>query len=112
MSGSRKGTSQSPRFFCENCGSEVPRDAKNCQKCGRYFASVRCPACGFVGEEAIFKGGCPVCDYSSSPSGETAGKGRRPPPGKRHAEPLPVWVYLLTAAAFIGVLAALFFSFF
>ncbi|MDR2029525.1 MAG: zinc-ribbon domain-containing protein, partial [Treponema sp.] len=24
-----------PRFFCENCGAEVPRSAKSCPQCGR-----------------------------------------------------------------------------
>jgi len=106
-SASGKSGSKSPRFFCESCNAEVPGNAKNCPRCGRHFASVRCPACDFIGEEAIFKGGCPVCGYSSAPS--SAGK-RFPP--KKSEDGLPVWVYILTAAAFTGVLAALFFSFF
>jgi len=106
------GASKSPRFFCESCGAEVPRDAKNCPKCGRYFASVRCPACDFIGEEALFKGGCPVCGYSSGASAESAGGLRGFPESKKPTGSLPFWVYILTAAAFTGVLAALFFSFF
>ena len=98
-------------FFCESCGAEVPRDAKNCPKCGRYFASVRCPACDFIGEEALFKGGCPVCGYSSGASSESAGSPRFPE-SKKSAGPLPLWVYILTAAAFTGVFAALLFVFF
>ena len=104
------GNSKAPRFFCENCNTEVPKDAKCCPKCGRYFESVRCPACGFIGEEALFKDGCPVCGYSSkdtqsSPSGNTSRDLREP---KKPAGALPAWVYLLTAAAFTIILAALF----
>jgi hypothetical protein len=109
MFGSRKSGSKSPRFFCESCGVEVPRDAKNCPKCGRFFASVRCPACGFIGEEAIFKGGCPVCDYSSV---KNPGKLRDFPERKSPAGPLPFWVYILVVAVFTGVLAALLFRIF
>jgi len=109
--GSRKDGSKSPRFFCESCNAEVPKEAKNCPGCGKRFASVRCPACGFTGEEALFKGGCPACGYSSGVSAESGGKGRNSA-RKSSAEPLPFWVYALTAAAFTGVLAALFFSFF
>jgi len=106
--GSRKSNSKSPRFFCESCNAEVPRDAKNCPKCGRYFASVRCPSCDFIGEEDLFKGGCPACGYSSAPSTGDL----RFPESKKSAGPLPLWVYILTAAAFTGVLAAMFFAFF
>jgi predicted RNA-binding Zn-ribbon protein involved in translation (DUF1610 family) len=97
------------RFFCENCGAEVPRDAKNCPKCGRFFASVRCPSCGFTGEEALFRGGCPVCGYSAPPA---AGRGgilpwpeRKKP--SRAAGVLPVWVYVTAVLALIAVLGAL-----
>ena len=86
----------------------MPRDAKNCPKCGRHFASVRCPACDFTGEEALFKGGCPVCGYSTgSADGEL-----RFPERKKSAGPLPLWVYILTGAAFTAILAILFFTFF
>ena len=105
-----------PRFFCENCGEEVPRDSKNCPKCGRSFASVRCPACGFIGKEELFLGGCPVCNYSAgdAPTKKPKGKPKsrnEAPVVTRPAGPLPLWVYLLTAAAFIGVLLALYFRF-
>jgi hypothetical protein len=94
-----------PRFFCENCGAEVPRNAKNCPNCGRFFASVRCPSCGFTGGEALFKGGCPVCGYSAS-----AGKGRILPWPKKKKIPagtLPVWVYVTAVLALIVVLGTL-----
>ena len=110
--GSRKGSSKKPRFFCESCGTEVPRDARNCPKCGRYFASVRCPSCEFTGEETLFKGGCPVCGYSSGTSPGSAGGFLDFPASKKPAGPLPLWVYVLTGAAFFGILAALFLTLF
>jgi predicted RNA-binding Zn-ribbon protein involved in translation (DUF1610 family) len=96
-----------PRFFCEHCGAEVSRDAKNCPRCGRFFASVKCPSCGFVGAEELFQNGCPICGYSTSPDGRAVNsnltKGET-------AGALPSWVYLITLAALIAVLGALFFT--
>ena len=108
MFGSSKKKSKDPRFFCENCNTEVPKDAKCCPKCGRYFESVRCPACGFIGEEALFKDGCPVCGYSSRGNALPGNNPRDFREEKNSAGALPVWVYILTAAAFTIVLAALF----
>ena len=110
MPKSQKASTKNPRFFCEDCGAEVSRDAIKCSKCGKFFASVRCPACDFTGEEALFKGGCPVCGYSASASGNTAKS-----PAREHKKPvgaLPLWVFILTAAAFTATLAALYFRFF
>jgi predicted RNA-binding Zn-ribbon protein involved in translation (DUF1610 family) len=99
-----------PRFFCENCGAEVPRSAKSCPQCGRSFASVRCPSCDFVGEEFLFAGGCPVCGYSSAGSRGPGPSPKAPLPPKREAAgALPPWVYILTALALLGVGALLFF---
>jgi len=110
--GPRKSSSKNPHFFCESCGIEVPREAKNCPKCGRHFASVRCPACDFTGEEALFRGGCPVCGYSSGNNHDNSGSVPDFPESKKPAGALPLWVYILTAAAFTGVFAALFFTLF
>jgi uncharacterized membrane protein YvbJ len=96
------------RFFCENCGAEVPRDEEKCPKCGKYFASVRCPACGYIGETVQFKGGCPVCGYSTAKSPSKSGNKKDFSENKKVAGALPFWVYILTAAAFIAVLLALF----
>ncbi len=52
------------KFFCENCGAEVPRNAKVCRHCGRFFSSVRCPQCGKTGTPEQFKNGCPECGYT------------------------------------------------
>jgi predicted RNA-binding Zn-ribbon protein involved in translation (DUF1610 family) len=96
------------RFFCENCGAEVSRNAKTCPRCGKSFASVRCSACGFTGEEGLFRTGCPVCGYSPSPQ---PGEGRIPQtpfPGEERAGSLPVWVYILTGAALAAVGAVFF----
>jgi len=94
-----------PRFFCDNCGTEVAQNAKACARCGRFFASVRCPSCGFVGSDKVFSGGCPSCGYSAPPP--SAGLPVRPPEQKIPARPLPIWVYLLSICAFIAVCAVL-----
>ncbi|MCL2007741.1 MAG: hypothetical protein FWG77_06600 [Treponema sp.] len=96
-----------PRFFCEGCGKEVPIDGKKCPNCGKYFASVRCPSCGFIGDDAAFIGGCPICNYSASQGPPQSNKKDLRPAGA-----LPFWVYILTAAAFTAVIAALFFRVF
>jgi len=102
-----------PHFFCESCGAEVVRNAKNCPECGSAFASVRCPACDFTGEEALFKNGCQVCGYSTKkkqPEPELEFPDF-PPKDKKPAGALPLWIYILTAAAFTAVLTALFITF-
>jgi RNA polymerase subunit RPABC4/transcription elongation factor Spt4 len=94
---------KSPHFFCENCGAEVPLDAKQCPRCGREFASVRCPACNFVGEEALFTGGCPVCGYTVASPPPKPSSGRFGGGGGA----LPLWVYFLTALLVLGICGAL-----
>jgi predicted RNA-binding Zn-ribbon protein involved in translation (DUF1610 family) len=96
---------RAPRFFCDNCGAEVSRNEKACPRCGRFFASVRCPACGFSGEERLFSGGCPVCGYSAAPAAD----GTRIVEKKTPAGPLPVWVYIFSIFALLCVFAVLFF---
>lgn len=59
-----KKTDNEAKFFCENCGSEVPRKSRFCPVCGKYFASVRCPKCGHTGASEDFKKGCPECGYA------------------------------------------------
>jgi predicted RNA-binding Zn-ribbon protein involved in translation (DUF1610 family) len=90
-----------PRFFCENCGAEVPRNAKSCPRCGRFFASIKCPSCGFTGEAGLFSGGCPVCGYSAP-----SRKNGEPPAEtsvKKETGVLPVWVYIVTLLALLAV---------
>jgi uncharacterized membrane protein YvbJ len=105
---------KSPRFFCENCGAEVHRDAQNCPRCGRYFASVRCPSCGFTGAESLFTGGCPACGYSSPGSGNqsrfAAKKSSRKKTPLIAAGALPVWVYIITVFFLVCVCGLFFFT--
>jgi predicted RNA-binding Zn-ribbon protein involved in translation (DUF1610 family) len=97
--------SKKPRFFCDNCGAEVDRDVKACPHCGRFFASIRCPSCGFAGEERLFAGGCPSCGYSAPHGGGTRLREK-----KTSTNPLPLWVYIFSIAALIAVLSILFFA--
>ena len=103
-----------PHFFCESCGAEVPKYAKNCPSCGSAFASVRCPACDFSGEESLFNNGCPSCGYSSKKEERESENylPDLPAEGKKPAGALSVWVYVLTAAVFTAILAALFLTLF
>ena len=55
------------KFFCENCGAEVPENAKVCKKCGKFFISVRCPGCGKTGNSKDFEKGCPFADMQHLP---------------------------------------------
>ncbi len=60
--------SKEAKFFCESCGSEVPRNSRVCPTCGKFFASVRCPQCGKTGTNDDFKNGCPRCGYAVNPN--------------------------------------------
>ncbi len=91
-----------PKFFCEYCGTEVRQNDKVCPHCGRFFASVKCPSCGFAGDSRAFRNGCPVCGYAvktddASRTGSTHQVQKRPL-GKRSSatDPLPWWIYVLS----------------
>ncbi|MDR2534840.1 MAG: zinc ribbon domain-containing protein [Treponema sp.] len=111
---------EKPRFYCDNCGSEVPQDARGCPECGRSFGSVRCPVCGFTGDVEIFESGCPGCGYSNQsdikdkPSKPKIPK--TPAPKKQNpsegafSHTLPFWVYIVTGIVFVVVLIMLYFS--
>ena len=103
---------KTPKFFCDNCSAEVPVNAKNCPGCGRFFSSVRCPACGFSGEEALFLKGCPKCGYSAIPGRDKKQSKRNINIKKTNvrSEPLPFWLYMLAAALFTIVITALIFT--
>ncbi|MDR2701665.1 MAG: hypothetical protein LBB72_04465 [Spirochaetaceae bacterium] len=83
------------RFFCDNCGEEVKRNASRCSRCGRYFASVRCPECGFTGEEKHFAKGCPVCGYCEAK--QEPDRLPQAPSSFTRLENLPRWVYVVSA---------------
>ncbi|HAK45129.1 MAG TPA: hypothetical protein DCO79_04305 [Spirochaeta sp.] len=58
------------KFYCDNCGTKVSKNAAKCPKCGRFFKSVRCPSCGLTGSPDIFVNGCPSCGYAGENSNE------------------------------------------
>jgi len=94
-----------PKFYCENCGKEVKRSANVCPHCGRFFASVKCPACNYTGEESQFKNGCPRCGYavhrhSRKKEFMQNTKSRK---ARIYDEGLPVWVYVVVFVAFLTV---------
>ena len=68
-----KKKSKEAKFFCESCGSEVPRNSKVCPTCGKFFASVRCPQCGATGTNDDFRDGCPRCGYAINPDNLNSG---------------------------------------
>jgi predicted RNA-binding Zn-ribbon protein involved in translation (DUF1610 family) len=96
-----------PKFFCDNCGTEVEQNASECPKCGRNFASVRCPVCGFVGEVSRFDAGCPSCGYSAPKTPAQPGPTGHALNSSQPADSLPLWVYLVSGAAFAGALVFL-----
>lgn len=69
----KRSKSKEAKFFCESCGSEVPRNSKTCPVCGKFFASVRCPQCGRIGDNDDFKNGCPTCGYAINPDSLNGG---------------------------------------
>ena len=99
-------SSKKAKFFCENCGAEVEQDSRFCKKCGRFFTSVRCPCCGFVGPANIFANGCPKCGYAET---GTKNKNNYNIQAKRkNADaPLPIWIYLFTIAVLLGIFSAI-----
>jgi uncharacterized membrane protein YvbJ len=102
--------SKKPRFFCDYCGYEVGSEVKNCPYCGRTFASVRCPSCGYSGHDRMFQNGCPMCGYSAPPPPkQPKTKKIKPPKTKEHAktEPIPFWTYVAAFFALFVVIALL-----
>ncbi len=115
------------KFFCENCGAEVAQNSRFCGKCGRFFSSVRCPVCGKTGSSNMFANGCPSCGYGGKEQLGVAGmsaeeareravksKGhfyvhkRHPVQCQRRPRgdgSLPAWIYAVTFAALIAIIA-------
>jgi len=92
-----------PRFFCDNCGYEVSSDVKACPYCGRFFSSIRCPACDYSGPDKMFQNGCPMCGYSAPPPQKTGNKPRRKK-NRRTAETLPSWALILSIIVFLVII--------
>ncbi|MDR2659259.1 MAG: hypothetical protein LBC27_04640 [Spirochaetaceae bacterium] len=87
------------RFFCDGCGTEVSAETERCPRCGKFFASIRCPACGFTGDTAAFSKGCPSCGYSARKRPSKA----LPP----QSDTAPQWFYAVTVALLVLLLATL-----
>ena len=133
----KKSKSKEAKFFCESCGSEVPRNSRTCPTCGKFFMSVRCPQCGRIGSNEDFKNGCPTCGYAVNPdsgmghggygipdslSGQNrAGKGRygtrgllglgrsSSSAGSGYVESsLPWWVYLVSIMILLALVLGLY----
>lgn len=133
----KKSKSKEAKFFCESCGSEVPRNSKVCPTCGKFFASVRCPQCGRIGTNDDFKNGCPTCGYAVNPDdgfghgssggfmGAAAGRGRNGRYGSRSLlglgrnksasvkggyveSSLPWWVYLVSIVILVVLVIGLY----
>ncbi|MBQ9239438.1 MAG: zinc ribbon domain-containing protein [Treponema sp.] len=97
---------QKAKFFCENCGAEVPEKARVCQHCGKFFASVRCPMCGTIGSVSQFTHGCPQCGYARTGTTAPARPRRLHRPRRRTAvndNSLPSWMYAIALAGLIAV---------
>ena len=115
---------KNPKFFCQNCNAEVRRDAMICPHCGRFFASVRCPSCGFTGTHKEFKNGCPSCGYTldaeaAHAQNDTSAQNKTGNPKffqhkntvRQHrtdSDPLPLWIYGLVLSL-AAVLCSIFF---
>lgn len=104
MSKEVKSKNINTKFFCENCGNEVKRNTKICPHCGRFFASVKCPSCYYIGNTDEFINGCPSCGYAVNSNAEKNTKEYRDQKIKetsvkykenRYDDPLPWWVYSL-----------------
>ncbi|MGP1457831.1 MAG: zinc ribbon domain-containing protein [Treponema sp.] len=112
------------KFFCENCGAEVPENARVCKKCGKFFISVRCPSCGKTGNSSDFKNGCPSCGYAVANNKQSSGiptltaikeqffSGLNRPAASRamhkplaSSDSLPIWIYIVTSLIFFGVIS-------
>ncbi len=99
------------KFFCENCNTEVKQHAKFCPKCGRFFASVKCPNCGKIGESSEFSKGCPKCGYAVTPKENGSipyekaalSNSKR----KKQDDALPPWIYIFSILLLVTILIIL-----
>lgn len=120
------------KFFCENCGEEVPEKAKICTHCGKFFTNVRCPKCGHQGNHRDFSNGCPNCGYSKQKSSilysnnqndlqnsdgtknifldfidkTYSRKSKKKNYSNSKDNSLPAWIYIFTSFIFIGIVIA------
>jgi ssDNA-binding Zn-finger/Zn-ribbon topoisomerase 1 len=98
------------KFFCEECGAEVPPGAPRCPTCGKEFQGVRCPKCGFTAAQDVFAEGCPKCGYGKMLSLEDRPRGEHP----RYVEGMPFlrqilfYTSIILAVGVVGVCIALY----
>ena len=129
QSNNKDNINKSAKYFCENCGTQVKADAKICPACGKFFSSVRCPQCGYMGTVKDFSNGCPRCHYSmsyedlygreeSSQTGESkAGKKRKSPfsifsqKDKNISGDVPSGVFAFCIIALVIIIAIILFRF-
>lgn len=97
------------KFFCENCSTEVKQHAKFCPKCGRFFASVKCPNCGKIGASSEFSKGCPRCGYALPPKNVADSLDKNPLllHKKKAEDALPPWIYVVSIILLGSILAVL-----
>lgn len=102
-----------PKFYCENCGNEVKQNSKLCPHCGKFFSSVRCPKCNYLGTTKDFTNGCPKCGYAITQNNSHTQKKNHKPihstyKSNLYDDPLPWWIYSIV----IGITGILFVFFF
>ena len=108
-----------PVFYCDSCGLPVPAGAGFCPHCGGTFKGVRCPSCGYQGDEKSFMKGCPACGFLAEQrreAGSSLNQSRKtaPAPGlfpsdrdkpkKPPRKPLSGLVYTFILLALLGLL--------
>lgn len=101
-----------PKFFCECCHAEVKQNAKFCPTCGKFFASVRCPNCGKIGDAKIFATGCPDCGYAvmkNSKYSKKLSSSKSDVVSVRQADELPPWILLTSFLMLISTVCAVIF---
>ena len=107
------------KYFCESCGAEVPANAKFCKKCGKFFASVRCPVRGTTDTNETFNNGCPNCGYAVGREGAVKAPEKtkvsrsakkkllseieKRNPSDKSDGSLPSWVYGVLLLLFFGI---------
>ncbi|MDA3941093.1 MAG: hypothetical protein PF693_17585 [Spirochaetia bacterium] len=98
-----------PSFYCENCGRKVSSAMDICPGCGQEFSKVRCPSCGFTGEDTLFKVKCPKCGYSGVLNNNIhLGLELYDEKSKEKGKQLPVWLYRVLIGIMVIVIIGLF----
>jgi predicted RNA-binding Zn-ribbon protein involved in translation (DUF1610 family) len=106
------------KFYCENCGAQVPLNVERCPACRKIFFSVMCPLCKYEALPKEFRFGCPSCGYMSrrmkvkikeKELSEKEKKKRRLSSFKKKRKriQLPLWSYKLAVVALIASIIGL-----